>query len=475
MPLILGTNSIKDTGYNVANSLRFNDGSSDYLNRTLGTPTNNKKWTLSFWFKKTVNGANPYIFTAYNSSTNDNRSWVNFQDDDTISIAHYDQSAYTWRLVTNRLFRDVSAWYHIVVAVDTTQGTAANRVKLYINSVQETSFSTENYPDQNYDPQINSAQPHNIGRAHNDSAYVDGYIAEMVLIDGQQLDATSFGEFDEDSPTIWKPKDVSGLTFGDNGFYLEFKQSGTSQNSSGLGADTSGNDNHFAVNNLTAIDQSIDTCTNNFATINPLTPATATLSEGNLKFANSATNQKGVVGTFGASSGKWYCEIKTTDVSDSTHVGIIDIDQQSDTPGNTTGYSSRGYSLSHERDVYNNNGIISGYTDWSGTYGDGDILGIAMDLDNNKLYFSKGGQWSAGDGTWGSTTFNASTGAIPITAGYTYTFGASVYNGNSEFNFGSPPFAISSGNTDADGYGNFEYAVPSGYFSLNTKNLAEYG
>ena len=202
---------------------------------------------------------------------------------------------------------------------------------------------------------------------------------------------------------------------------------------------------------------------------------TATLTEGNLKFANSATNHKGVVGTFGASSGKWYCEIKTTDVSDSTHVGIIDIDQQSDTPGNTTGYSSRGYSLSHERDVYNNNGIISGYTDWSGTYGDGDILGIAMDLDNNKLYFSKGGQWSNGSGAWDSTTFNASTGAIPITAGYTYTFGASVYDGNSEFIFGSPPFSISSGNADANGFGNFEYAVPSGFFTLCTKNLAENG
>jgi hypothetical protein len=294
-------------------------------------------------------------------------------------------------------------------------------------------------------------------------------MAEVVLIDGQQLDPTSFGEFDT-TTGIWKPKKIGQIAnAGTNSFYLDFKDS------SNVGKDASGLSNNFTVNNLTSIDQSTDTCVVNFATINPLTPATATLSEGNLKFANSATNHKGVVGTFGASSGKWYCEIKTTDVSDSTHVGIIDIDQQSDTPGNTIGYSSRGYSLSNERDVYNNNGILSGYTDWSGTYGDGDILGIAMDLDNNKLYFSKGGQWSNGSGAWDSTTFNASTGAIPITAGYTYTFGASVYNGNNEFNFGSPPFSISSGNSDANGFGNFEYPVPSGYYALNTSNLNTYG
>ena len=483
MPLILGTNSIKDTGYNVDNSLRFNDGSSDYLNRTLGTPTNNKKWTLSFWFKKTVNGANPYIFTAYNSSTNDNRSWVNFQDDDTISIAHYDQSAYTWRLVTNRLFRDVSAWYHIVVAVDTTQGTAANRVKLYINSVQETSFSTENYPDQNYDPQINSAQPHNIGRAHNDSAYVDGYIAEMVLIDGQQLDATSFGEFDEDSPTIWKPKDVSGLTFGNNGFYLEFKQSGTSQNSSGLGADTSGNDNHFAVNNLTAIDQSIDTCTNNFATLNSLNQiSSVAYSEGNLKFTNSSGTNRLAFANFVMTQGKWYCEMKITEHNTNyTHIGLRNIGSYTltnayvnDPTNEKVSYLNGGGTSSAGR-VFIHGGTE---TDNMPSYTSGDIIGMACDMDNGYLYYHKNGTYinsgnpaSGGSGSGGFDIYNHGN--------VDYCFAVSNSDGGTDpvidANFGSPAFAISSGNTDGEGYGNFEYAVPSGFFSMNSKNLAEYG
>ena len=454
---------------NIDNSLRFNSGSSDNLSKSLSTPTNDKKFTFSCWFKKSKNATEMNLF-GYQPSGNA-EAYIGFSTSDEIRYADRDSGDTTAEifLVSNAKLRDVSAWYHVVVSVDTTQGTDSNRAKLYLNGEQITSLANSTYPSQNYTPEMNSSDGTKVIGADNNGNYFNGYIAETVFIDGQQLDPTSFGEFDT-TTGIWKPKKIGQIAnAGTNSFYLDFKDS------SNVGKDASGLSNNFTVNNLTSIDQSTDTCVVNHATINPLTPATATLSEGNLKFANSATNHKGVVGTFGASSGKWYCEIKTTDVSDSTHVGIIDIDQQSDTPGNTIGYSSRGYSLSNERDVYNNNGILSGYTDWSGTYGDGDILGIAMDLDNNKLYFSKGGQWSNGSGAWDSTTFNASTGAIPITAGYTYTFGASVYNGNNEFNFGSPPFSISSGNSDANGFGNFEYPVPSGYYALNTSNLNTYG
>ena len=471
MPLILGTNSIKDTGYNVANSCRFDSATDAHLHITYGSAGNQKKWSWSGWVKRGTNFTTQQNLFAVGSANN-NFATLNFNTASNIVWYQASSGGTASYLETDAIYRDPGAWMHILLSIDTTLSTANNRNRLWVNGTEITSFTYRTNFDQNADGQINDDVKHYLGGTTTGLSNLewDGYMAEVVFQDGvAHTGAGDFGEFDSDSPTIWKPKDVSGLTFGSNGFYLDF------EDSSALGNDISGNNNDLTVSNIAATDQSIDTCTNNFATINPLTPVTATLTEGNLKFANTATNHKGVAGTFGASSGKWYCEIKTTDVSDSTHVGIIDIDQQENIASQTTGYSSRGYSLSHERDVYNNNGIISGYTDWTGTYGDGDILGIAMDLDNDKLYFSKGGQWSAGDGTWGSTTFNASTAAIPITAGYTYTFGASVYNGNSEFNFGSPPFSISSGNADANGFGNFEYAVPSGYFALCTKNLAENG
>ncbi len=474
--IIIPANTISG-GYEVANSLRFNDGSSDYLNRTLGTPTNNKKWTLSFWFKKTVNGANPYLFTAYNSSTNDNRSWVNFQTDDTMSIAHYDVSAYTWRLVTNRLFRDVSAWYHILVAVDTTQGTASNRLKLYINGVQETSFSTETYPAQNYNPQFNSAQPFNIGRSHNDSAYVDGYMAEVVFIDGQALDHTSFGEFDEDTG-IWKPINVSGLTFGTNGFYLPFENSGA------LGQDDSGNGNNFTVNNLTSIDQATDTCTNNFATWNPLVTYASqpsVHSEGNLQVitTNADPGYWGSSSSIGVSQGKWYCEIKIISNSDAEVVGVTTDPQAMAIQGNNfsniiSSGNFVGYTGTDGDGVANGN--FSYDTSYGDSYAQNDIIGIALDMDNLKIYFSKNGTWqNSGDPTSGST----GTGSlINLQSGQTYFICCIDAGGSLETysaNFGSPPYSISSGNSDGNGYGNFEYAVPSGYYALNTKNLAEYG
>jgi hypothetical protein len=257
MPLILGANSITG-GYEVDNSLRFNDGSSDYLSKTLGAPTNNKKWTWSSWLKRSTISNDQHTFFSAGTDYN----MLQFATADTIQIEFDDSDNY--RVRTNRLFRDVSAWYHIVVAVDTTQSTASNRMKFYVNGVQETSFSTANYPPQNYDTPINSATEHNIGRRITDtSKFYDGYMSEVVFVDGQQLTPTDFGEFDEDSG-IWKPIDVSGLTFGNNGFYLPF------ENSAALGQDDSGNGNNFTVNNLTSIDQTTDTPTNNYATLNPL-------------------------------------------------------------------------------------------------------------------------------------------------------------------------------------------------------------
>ena len=470
---ILPANSAVSGGYEVANSLRFNSGSSDSLTKTLGTPTDNKKWTYSFWVKQCSNIGNVL-------NTGSDTAYIYFRPNDAdpapsgFSIEQY-VSSFQYRIIPNMVFRDHSAWRHIVIAFDTTQGTASNKVKVYNNGTQITSFNTATYPGDNLDTQINSAVSHKIGGlTGGTSQNLDGYLSEVCFIDGQQLAPTSFGEFDEDSG-IWKPIDglADNLTFGDNGFYLEFKQSGTGTNASGMGADTSGNDNHFAVANLTAVDQSTDTCTNNFATWNPLfrkgttTPAFA---EGNLKstFDDGGANEFALT-TFGVSAGKWYAEVKWTSNTGTaaTATGILDMAYSGTADPNDSVTNAFGYFGSGTKNV---SGTASSYGD---SYADGDIIGIAIDMDNNKLYFSKNGTFqNSGDPTTGAT----GTGAIGIVAGVTYGIFASDYNNQvAELNTGSPAFAISSGNSDGNGHGNFEFAVPSGYYAINTKNLAEYG
>jgi hypothetical protein len=473
MPLILGTNSIKDTGYNVANSLRFDDGSSDYLSITPSSASNRKTFTFSTWFKRSSLTNTEEIFYVNNSSSD--RSFIEIGDTDSLLIQNKTSGTKNVELTTNRKFRDTSAWYHIVVSADTTQGTDSNRVKLYINGVQETSFSTETYPSQNTDFFVNNNVEHSIGRRiDNNSNFFNGYLAETVLVDGSQLTPTSFGEFDEDSPTIWKPKSVSGLTFGTNGFYLDF------ENASSLGADVSGNGNNFTVNNLTSIDQTTDTCTNNFITLNPLAPtADITLSQGNLKGVYGTSGTRNVqTSTFGLSSGKWYWEIKIGG-SSSPNNAIVGITQLS-TDTNTvlgTADNSWGY-RGYDGKVFHNNADEGGSLN---TFTAGDIIGIAINLDNlqgglHKLYFSKNGTFQNGADP---TNFTSATGVFGIDDDVVY-FPAIADAGSSatpqfEMNFGSPPYTVSSGNADGEGFGNFEYAPPTGFFAICSKNLAEFG
>ena len=448
MPLILGTNSIKDTGFDVANSCRFNRGSSDSLERTPSSASNRKTFTFSGWFKLgNLASSQSDYYQIFGGTVGGGNEGVFISDADNIYIFLGGE------FHTNRKFRDPNAWYHVVFAVDTTQSTDTNRVKLYINGVQETSFSSTGYPNQNHDTAVNNTTKQNIGERQNDD-YFDGYMAECVLIDGQQLAPTSFGEFDEDSG-IWKPIDVSGLTFGTNGFYLDF------EDSSALGNDVSGNNNDFTANNLTAIDQSSDSCTNNFATLNPLSHIQlGTLSEGNLKLVSSSA-YKIATSTIAVSNGKWYVEHKITGSSPDAMVGVIDVqDYQSDTAINYVGENTN--SVGYYKD--GRKFIANSASSYGASYTENDIIGIALDLDSGTktITFYKNG---------------ASQGAInlPTAGSEEWYFLPSPYNATIEVNFGSPPFTISSGNTDGNGYGNFEYAVPSGYYALNTKNLAEYG
>ena len=474
MPLILGTNSIKDTGYDVANSLRFNSGSSDNLSRTPSSASNKKTFTISFWLKTSVATGDYTLFYAAGSGSHEFK--IGFDNSERIYIYDFDGSAFNMLLKTNRVFRDISSWYHIVFAIDTTNSTEDDRIKIFVNGQQETSFSDRTNPSINHDTEWNGTGVHYIGRDAS-SSYINAYMAEVINIDGSQLNATSFGEFDSDSPTIWKPKDVSGLTFGTNGFHLDF------ENASSLGADVSGNSNNFTVNNLTSVDQSTDTCTNNFATLNPLNAAsggTFTLSEGNLRVKGADTIEGYTSSTIGFSQGKWYFECESNfntqgvvGITFDGDSGQVADDVRSDRyPGNAT--YSYGYIFSSGNKITNSSG-----SSYGNSLATGDILGVAIELDNMKLYFSKNGTFqNSGVPTSGSTgtgaislTGSGSTGFCFVTVGDNNNAGY----GQIDFNFGSPFFAISSGNSDANGYGNFEYAVPSGYYSLNTKNLAEFG
>jgi hypothetical protein len=476
MPLILGTNSIKDTGFNVSNSLRLDEPSNQGLTITPGSAGNRKTFTISIWVKRAkITNQTGDVQTIFESraSGSDNCA-ITFEVDDTLQIK-LKIGGSNAKLITNRLFRDVSAWMHIVVAIDTTQGTASNRNKLYINGVQETSFGTEDYPSQDAQTSFNNSVGHGIGkRSDVTTQNFDGYIAEAVMIDGSALAPTNFGEFDEDSPTIWKPKDVTGLTFGTNGLYLQFKESGTSQNSSGLGADTSGNGNHFAVNNLTAVAQSTDTCTNNFATMNPLDNyyASSTFAEGNLKITTNASNQTFNTGTIGLSTGKWYFEAKLVQAGGEESIGITDI--VSTGTGIYGGKTANSYSFKGNNGDIRNNDSNSSY---GSAYAQDSIVSVFIDLDNNKLYFAIDGTLQ-NSGTGHSITAPAST-----TNGVYFPMVGDVDTDSViwECNFGSPSFAISSGNTDGE-YGNFEYSTTitgdgasKTFKAINTKNLAEFG
>jgi hypothetical protein len=359
-----------------------------------------------------------------------------------------------------------------MVAVDTTQATASNRVKLYVNGVTIPTTATS-APSQNTGYIINTNVAHNIGRYVKDAnSFVDGYLAETYMIGGSQLTPSSFGQTDS-ATGIWTPIAYTG-SFGTNGFYLKFA------NSAALGTDSSGNGNTFTANNLTSVDQSTDTPTNNFATFNSLSKndaGTVTFSEGNLKTAHTGTDSRYTsYSTIGASSGKWYTEFKI-DVSAQpdviTGVGYDPVIENQNRSGGYLGEvtGTWGY-FSSDGNKYVQ-GTASAY---GSTYGAGDIIGIALDLDNNYLYFSKNGTFqNSGVPTSGAT----GTGGISITANNTYfmacchattTARTSTYSAN----FGSPPYA-GGGYTDAGGFGNFSYQPPSGYYALCTRTLAALG
>jgi len=470
---IAGGNESK--GYEISNSLRFNDGDSAYLSRTPSTPTSNDIGTFSFWFKKTNISDLVNIVAAYDGSAN-NSFDIQFHSDDRLRIRFGNTALH--ETSTSQLFRDPSAWYHVLFAIDTTQATDSNRIKFYVNGTQITDFNATSYPNQNVDCLLLTGNSHKIGTTYNAGGnMLDGYLTEVYLIDGQALSPTDFGEFDDNG--VWIPKKYTG-TFGNNGYFLQFKQTGTSQNSSGIGADTSGNDNHFAVTNLAATDVTEDTCTNNFATMNPLESdrqqgGAATFAEGNLQITTSyvdANYQRypQVYSTQAVSSGKWYFEMKISTSDVDSFIGIHSPDNYaSDSTTNPYGgYASTGCIFTARGAVRINDGQTTGLGTWS----QNDIVGCALDIDNDKVYFHRNGTYVQS----GDPAGNSGGQAIPSNTTYGFTVGGETASdsGTMQVNFGNPVHTISSGNTDGK-YGNFEYAVPSGFYAVCTKRLAEFG
>jgi hypothetical protein len=467
------------TGYNVDNSLRFNQPDNPYLTRTISSAGSATTVSISFWFKRGKLADDLHIFSAKDSGVHASSiDEIKITSGDILRVENYNGSGYNYRKLTNRVFRDPSAWYHILVVYDTSNATADDRIRIYINGVRETSFSTSTNPSQNNSMYyFDTSDPFIIGtdaRTLTGASNLDGYLSEIAVVDGTALNTTDVGEFDEDSG-IWKPIDVSGLTFGTNGFYLDF------EDSSSLGNDVSGNNNDFTVNNLTSIDQTTDTCTNNYCTWNSLDNyyTNATLSDGNTIAVTSISDYSAVMSTIGVNSGKWYCEIKVTDVGDGyTRLGIKGRSPTSNTDGlGGSGRNSFCYTAENGDKISD-----AGQSSYGNTFTNNDIIGIAVDLDNNYIYFSKNGTWqNSGDPESGSSGTGAAFNInISPESGFWFISGSDASNSaNSDntyqANFGNPPFSISSGNSDGNGYGNFEYSVPSGYYALNTKNLAEYG
>ena len=447
-----------------------------YLQNTRGTPTNAQKYTYSFWIKRcelSDGSKEAFLLDGYADASN--RSKIAFQSGDQLEIWNTHGGSNTFALNPTRKFRDVASWYHIVLSVDTTQSTDSDRVKLYVNGVQETSLGSTTYPSQNdANNTINeSGTTLSImaygGNASSDSYRLSSLMTHIHFTDGYAYPASTFGETDSTSG-IWKPKTAPSVTYGNNGFFLKFENAGN------LDLDSSGNNLTFATSGT--LTQNVDTPSNVFATLNSLQPNMVGVpTNGNLTYANPSSGQRHIPSTLAVSSGKWYVEVKCNVVGgDYPQVGIFDTDIAFDT-ATYIGSTANGYGLSSTGHIWNSN---SQQVNTGTTWTTGDILGIALDLTNDKIYWHKNGTYVSN----GTGTGNPSTG----TNGYSITADKTWYFTNSSngaggspsfsFNFGSGYFGttqVSSSNADANGHGLMEYAVPTGFYTLNTKNIKEFG
>ena len=437
---------------------------STYLSRTPASAGNSTTWTYSCWVKLEVPSTGTQQLLDVNDGTYSNGLRLTATG---LRATNYNPS-YAWNIRTNRLLRDTNAWYHIVLRVDTTQATSSDRVRLYINGVQETSFLEETYPSQNATNYVNTTTPHYIGSHQGTAYYFGGCMSHIHLCDGQSYDPSAFGETDT-ATGIWKPKTTPSVTYGTNGFFLKF------ENSASFGTDSSPNANNFTVNGT--MTQTIDTPSNVFAVCNKLvnTNSALSFSNGNTTITNSG-QWLGTLATLGMSAGKYYWEFKSTG-NFMTGVSQLNSSATETNQLNTAnlGYSSRfatGYEMINGGNLSNNNNTSTPY---GTSHSSGDIGMVAFDADNGTLWLGKNGTWHNSatqiEIENGTTTNSAYTG-LTNSNGYIPSF--STENSTLHLNFGNGYFgttAVSSAENPDDGIGIFEYEVPAGYKALCTKSI----
>jgi len=457
-------------------SLRMDNASNPNLNITnSGAPTLNTKGTLSFWYKRGIQGSgtgqHQYLIHTGTGTANNTHMDLKIQTGDALSIGAYTNTPFS----NSRLLRDASAWYHIVVAFDSTSGTASERlIKVYVNGVAQTGTFGAVAQNQQF-PWINASQAIYIGRHASVNRPMDGYLAEWNLIDGQALTPSSFGETKNG---VWIPIDTSGLTFGNNGARLQFKQVGVgTASTSTIGADTSGNDNHWTSSGIAASDCAMpDSPENNFCVWNPLTiGAQGTLAEGNLKnTAFWASDISGNASTFFPESGKWYWEVRIDGGGTYPYIGITSQERLTYSSINDGAF----YNIAWRPD---GTGVNSGSSLGTITkenipsFADDDIISFALDVDARKIWVAENNTYAdSGDPANGSgqnASWTLDVGISPSIHGYQAQGVGTVANFGQDDTFAG---AISSaGNTDGNGIGVFKYAPPSGFLALCTSNLPE--
>jgi len=473
------------TGYDIDNSICLDDANDESMIRNYSGDGDRRTWTFSTWIKKQGFGTSAAIGYDYMHLFGAGNTSIHFLNDDRLRIELYNGSS-TVYADTSMLFRDPAAWYHIVVQLDSTQGTAADRVKIWVNGIRQTAFNNNTYTNMSQNDQFGFGDASAnyqfgysfIGGANNRG--FSGYMAETHYANGTAYEATDFGEYDDNG--IWIPKEFEG-SHGSKGFYFKF------DDASNLGKDsaTSGIAD-FSVNNISATSQSTDTPTYNFAVPNILIGTggyfvmTEGATKGVLSTAGPGNNIGGVslVSTIAVSKGKWYFEAKNDNDGDVyLYLGVADTGSIAYTDGKTLGGSGSnpsvawrgGGAFGGNSKVAINNVVTGNSVTW-----ETEVVGVALDLDNGKIYFHNSGTYiNSGDPASG--TDNGGQYDLPTAVEDQWLLGVSAYNlATWNVNFGGyTAMTISSAATDANGYGTFEYAPPSGYYALCTKNLAEYG
>ena len=472
--------------------------SNTYLTRNIAAG-DKRIGTFSFWLKRsgqlssTQYFFNPFGTGGFNDNSG-NTDWIGF-----FLAANSQFGITSWsggiQVRTTRVFRDTSAWYHIVVRIDTTQSSASDRIRIYVNGQQQTSLNDNDQPGQNHDFnclgtngatfQIGNSVSGTHGSPSQDSKYFNGYIAQAIYAQGQSYAPTTFGS--TNAQGTWVPITTPSVTYGTNGFKLDFAGTGTSADASGFGADTSGQANHFTSNNLHTNPSTTDTPANNFATLNvndqwnshtPQESVRGVLTKSGRNFSSNgplggSERYYNITGTIAVpSAGKWYWEAKPIAGSNGLGfrwtMGLFTLDRKYSTNSLREYDNSQGQVGTYTADgkVSANGSVVSTYE----TLAVNDIVSFKYDADNRDLYIAKNGTYfNSGNAVLTSSNISDTGQKLVVLQN------GSDGNVASQVNFGQPPYTIASGNSDGNGYGNFEYAVPTGYYALCTQNVAAYG